>query len=80
MATLLFQIADLHRMQGNTLEGEWRYFGSESPSGNTWYNFDPMTYLECALAGMSASNEDAEPITSGGRAFPGFLELRRLYE
>ena len=79
-ATLLFHIANLCRMRGGTLEEEWRYVGSESPTGNDWYNFDPLTYLECALVGMSACNEDAHPLTPGWRLFASFLELGRTYE
>ncbi len=73
---------DLRRMRGGTLAEEWRYFGSESPTGKGWYNFDPLTYLECALAGMSACacNENADLLTPGWRPFASFLELGRTYE
>jgi len=49
---ILFQIADLRRMaEAGQLEDEFRYFGITSPSGNLWYNFNPVTYLECGVAG-----------------------------
>ena len=45
--TLLFQIADLHRMRNKQIKDEYRYFGIDSPTGNRWYNFDVFTFLEC---------------------------------
>lgn len=33
------------------LADEERYFGIDSPRGQRWYNFDPCTFLECAVAG-----------------------------
>jgi hypothetical protein len=49
---LLFQIADLHRMkEAGVFENEYRYFGVQSPTGESWYNFDPLTYLECGIRG-----------------------------
>ncbi|MCA9922121.1 MAG: hypothetical protein KC421_07110 [Anaerolineales bacterium] len=49
---ILFQIADLHRMaESGDLTSPNRYEGITSPSGTQWYNFDPITYLECAVRG-----------------------------
>ena len=46
------QIRDLHEMHhAGTLADEHRYFGVNAPSGARWYNFDPLTYIECAAAG-----------------------------
>jgi hypothetical protein len=28
-----------------------RYFGISASSGETWYNFDPLTFIECGAAG-----------------------------
>lgn len=53
-ATLLFQIADLRRMQGGALEDEWGDFGVDSPTGNSWYNFEP-------LATSSAPSQESLP-------------------
>ena len=50
--TILFQIADLHRMKDNELKNEMRFFGIVSPTGNSWYNFDIFSYLECAIRGI----------------------------
>ena len=40
---LLFQIADLNRMGEDIWGDPHRYLGRTSPTGNTWYNFDPAT-------------------------------------
>lgn len=51
-ATIASQIVDLHEMALNgQLEDKYRYFGINAPRGARWYNFDPCTYLECAVAG-----------------------------
>lgn len=77
--TLLFHIADLGRMQGSVQTNEWRYLGSTSPTGNSWYNFDPGPYLQCALIGLS-DHWDEQIRTPGWRQFAWFLELGRLHE
>ena len=60
---ILYQIADLHRMkEAGVFENEYRYFGIESPSGAYWYNFDPLTYLECAIRGKYGGYEAEEVI------------------
>ncbi len=51
---IFFQIADLHRMNSRQLNDPYRYLGIDSPTGNRWYNFDVVTYWECATAGMEA--------------------------
>jgi hypothetical protein len=49
---VLRQIVDLHEMaEQGLLKNELRYFGINSPRGQRWYNFDPCTFLECAMAG-----------------------------
>lgn len=46
------QLLDLQQMkEAGTLDDEHRYFGVDAPSGRRWYNFDPATFLECAVAG-----------------------------
>jgi hypothetical protein len=51
-ATIREQIVDLHEMeQAGTFANEQRYFGTSSPRGSQWFNFDPRTFLECAMAG-----------------------------
>ena len=49
---ILYQIVDLRQMAENgQLDDEYQYFGIQSPSGYSWYNFDPLTYLECGVQG-----------------------------
>jgi hypothetical protein len=51
-AALNGQVRDLLAMKANgTLENEERYFGVDAPSRMRWYNFDPLTYLECGVQG-----------------------------
>lgn len=46
------QLLDLQQMkEAGILDDEHRYFGVDAPSGRRWYNFDPATFLECAVAG-----------------------------
>ena len=60
---ILFQIADLRRMaDAGQLKDEYRYFGIDSPSGSRWYNFDPLTYLECGIRGSIGGYEEDEVI------------------
>ena len=60
---ILFQIADLRRMaDAGQLENEHRYYGIDSPSGARWYNFDPLTYLECGVRGALGGYEENEVI------------------
>jgi hypothetical protein len=68
--TVLTQIIDLHEMEAaGTLASEYRYFGVDAPRGNRWYNFDAMTYLECAAAGTFGG---WQPDDATGRAYtPG---------
>jgi hypothetical protein len=66
---ILFQIADLRRMaDAGQLEDKWRYFGIDSPSGERWYNFDPLTYLECGIRGVLGGYEESEVIVLVSRA------------
>ncbi|MBY0457370.1 MAG: hypothetical protein K2V38_08540 [Gemmataceae bacterium] len=37
--------------ESGQLADEMRYFGINAPRGSRWYNFDPCTFLECAMAG-----------------------------
>jgi hypothetical protein len=57
---ILFQISDLHRMNSGQLNHPYRYFGIDSPTGNRWYNFDVVTYWECATAGMEACLDEPD--------------------
>ena len=80
--TILFQVADLYRMRDNQLKDEYRYFGVKSPTGNSWYNFDVFTYLECGTSGMEDHAQDVEAEFAGCDwvFLADILELGRLYE
>ncbi|MEZ5008487.1 MAG: hypothetical protein R2753_10105 [Chitinophagales bacterium] len=75
---LKFQIAELHRMKGKQLENEYRYFGIQSETGNSWYNFDPFTNLECGARCMEDNETDFDNLNW---SFIGeLLENGRIYE
>ena len=94
---ILYQIADLRRMgELGMLDDEYRYMGLTSPSGLSWYNFDPLTYLGCGMSGPWYRNERLMPayvpendqIDSGTgekreiswRDFYAILYMGRIYE
>jgi hypothetical protein len=55
------QIRDLDEMRrSGTLDNEYRYFGVDAPRGGRWFNFDPCTYLECAVAGTFGGWQEAD--------------------
>ncbi len=75
---LKFQIAELHKMRGKQLDNEYRFFGIQSETGNSWYNFDPFVNLECGARCME--DNDAN-FTSLDWSFIGeLLENGRIYE
>jgi hypothetical protein len=56
-----YQIADLHRMaQEKLLDNKLRYFGITSPTGYTWSNFEPSSYLHCAIQSLQKDNTDTD--------------------
>jgi hypothetical protein len=69
-STLIRQMIDLRDMEAaGQLTSDLRYFGLDAPKGQRWYNFDPITYLECGLAGALGG---WKPDDATGRAFvPG---------
>ena len=78
LQVLKFQIAELHRMRGKQLEDEYRYFGIDSETGNRWYNFDPLTNLNCGISCMTDNEDD---ISELDWSFLGdLLEDGRIYE
>lgn len=85
--TILFQIADLHKMEERSLlDNEFKNFGIDSPVGNRWSNLDPFTYLECATAwmedysGKDSIEEPDEETNVSWSMLIRFLEMGRLYE
>ena len=83
---LLFQIADLHKMKANgTLDKspELLWLGINSPTGHSWYNLHPSSFLNSARRGIVDS---LEPGTSSYNEicdwgdFSIFLWLGQNYE
>jgi len=61
-STILGQIVDLHEMErAGTLANDLRYFGVDAPRGSRWYNFDPLTFLECAVTGTFGGWRSGDP-------------------
>jgi hypothetical protein len=69
-ATIIRPIVDLREMEEcGTLKNEMRYFGVSAPRKSYWYNFDPLGYLECAMAGSFGGWEPGDE--SGREYVPG---------
>lgn len=80
IAVLQFQIAELHKMRGKQLEDKTRYFGIDSETGNRWYNFDPMTNLECGARCIIDSSDDEKELVVSWQTLGELLEMGRIYE
>jgi len=71
--TIFSQIIDLRDMRDTgILVNEHRYFGVDAPRGGRWFNFDPLTYLECAVEGTFGG---WQPGDSTGR---GYVSAKNL--
>ncbi len=81
IAVLLFQISELHKMKGKQLEDDMRYFGIDSETGNCWYNFDPITNLECGARCILDNDDDEEKeFIVSWQTLGELLEMGRIYE
>ena len=81
IAVLHFQISELHKMRDKQLLDEYRYFGIDSETGNRWYNFDPLTNLECGAACMLDNTEDEDAsVELTWQTLGELLEMGRIYE
>lgn len=81
---VLFLIAELKRMKP-LWKDESRYFGVQSTTGHTWYNWDPSGYLECATAGLISHSKGGlltqhDTSDCNWALFAFILELGRIYE
>jgi hypothetical protein len=47
--------------EAGTLANDLRYFGVHAPRGLCWFNFDPLTFLECAVAGTFNGWRSGDP-------------------
>ncbi len=62
-AKLIRHIVDLREMdESGQLADKQRYFGLDSPRGSRWYNFDPVTYLECGMEGSLGGWESGDSV------------------
>ncbi|PHS13772.1 MAG: hypothetical protein COA78_06695 [Blastopirellula sp.] len=79
--TLKQQIVDLHEMEEcGALENKYRSLGIQSPRGSQWYNFVPVDYLECAMAGsIEDANIDEFSLVTWEQ-FKGFIYCGQIYE
>jgi hypothetical protein len=67
---IIGQIVDLREMdRAGTFANDLRYFGVDSPRGSRWYNFDPLTFLECGAAGTFDGWRAGDP--TGRELVPG---------
>jgi hypothetical protein len=81
-AVILFQIAELHRMEADgKLEGQYKEFGIKSSTGHYWYNFNPYANIECgAYCIVDNMEDDAELIHITWKTLGILLENGRVYE
>lgn len=77
---ILFQIADLRRIKEEEVDNEFKYLGISSPTGNTWYNHHPFSYLECGAAWLVDSKALCDEDEADWYLFGRLLEMGRLYE
>ncbi len=80
IAVLQFQISELHKMRGKQLDDDMRYFGVDSETGNRWYNFDPITNLECGTRCFIDNREDEDEMIVSWQTLGELLEMGRIYE
>jgi len=79
--TILCQIADLHRMKNMQISPVEKYSGFTLPTGNTWYNFDVSSFLECASAGLQGKRKaNSSSIKCDWEDLAEVLALGQLYE
>jgi len=60
---LLYQIADLHRMREEGVldtPPNILWLGASRKGGETWYNFEPATFLNVALGGIKTDSDNTE--------------------
>ncbi len=79
--TILFQIADLHRMSDKQLNDPHRYLGVSSPTNHVWYNLDVRDFLDTGtnVQGEYESWPDEEIHVDWGD-LAGILEVGQSYE
>ena len=76
---IIFQVAELHRMRGQELQNELRHYGITSETGYSWYNFDPLTLLECGAQGLEDRLGETA-VAEDWSLLGDLLDLGRYYE
>ena len=79
-AVIIFQVAELRRMRGQELQNELRHYGITSETGYSWYNFDPLTLLECGAQGMEDRLGEEAVVAEDWSLLGDLLDLGRYYE
>ena len=84
-ATVIQQIVDLREMdECGTLKDKTRHLGVVAPRDSDWYNFDPSSYLECAMEGSfdrwNLSKGRAGMPTITWQDFKVFVICGQIYE
>ena len=79
-AVIIFQVAELHRMRGQELQNELRHYGITSETGYSWYNFDPLTLLECGAQGLEDRLGEETAVAEDWSLLGDLLDLGRYYE
>jgi hypothetical protein len=77
---LLYQIADLHQMKDEgVLEQPPHvlWLGTSRKGGQTWYNFEPASFLSCSLGGL---RRDAQNTACDWSMLAILLWLGQIYE
>lgn len=79
---LLFQIAELKRMENKELKSELLLFGVTSETGHSWYNFSPFDNLERGIEGFISNIpfSRVDPINITWKTLGIILEIGRIYE
>ena len=79
-AVIIFQVAELRRMRGQELQNELRHYGITSEAGYSWYNFDPLTLLECGAQGLEDRLGEETAVAEDWSLLGDLLDLGRYYE
>jgi hypothetical protein len=83
-STILYQIADLRRMADAgyfNRDPNVLYMGAQSPSGASWYNWTPNSFLEAATAGFrDGARGDVELTNATWRYLAVLLHHGQKYE
>ena len=75
---IMFQCAELTRMEPKELKSEFRSLGLTSPTHHDWYNFTAFSILECGIACMIDNQDSTDNMDWS--FFGSLIEDGRVYE